>query len=95
MFGIIVSALNTFLAFFVRSVVAKFFVFASLFAIVTGFIPYLTDLLPSAEPLQHAFGSLPNSIWYFLQPFKISFGLNIVLSSLATRFIIRRIPIIG
>ena len=40
-------------------------------------------------------GGVPASVWYFLDLFNVSVGMGYVVPALATRFIIRRIPLIG
>lgn len=95
MFGILLSALNAITAFVLQKVVMKFVIFAALLAVVVGFIPFVVQLLPTTTALSQAFAAIPNWIWYWLQPFKLSFGIPLVLSAYATRFIIRRIPVIG
>jgi hypothetical protein len=36
-----------------------------------------------------------NSTWYFLDVFMVQTGIAMVVSAYTTRFIIRRIPVIG
>ena len=52
-------------------------------------------LFPTADSLTGALGGIPTAVWYFLDLFAFSQGLPIVLAAVATRFIIRRIPVIG
>lgn len=95
MFGILVSALNTALAFVLRSLLVKFVVFFALWFITTEFIAILAPLLPNASALSSSLGGIPSAVWYFLDLFNVSAGVPILLSAWVTRFIIRRIPIIG
>jgi len=95
MFGIVVSALFTMLGFVLRSVLVKFVVFFALFFITTSFITLLVPLLPGATALRDAFAGLAPGVWYFLDIFKIGFGISACLTAYVTRFIIRRIPVIG
>lgn len=97
MFGIFLSALNAALAFLVRSVIVKFAVFFGLFFVTTEFMQVLVSsgLLPSAGSISSPLGSMPSAVWYFLDLFNVSAGIPLVLSAYATRFIIRRIPVIG
>ncbi|WP_375790341.1 DUF2523 family protein [Escherichia coli] len=39
--------------------------------------------------------NIPDSLKYFFSVFKVIDGTNIILSAFVTRFIIRRIPVIG
>ncbi|WP_293932762.1 DUF2523 family protein [Iodobacter sp.] len=97
MYGILLSALNTILGFVVRSIIVKFVLFFSLFFIVTEFIQVLigSGLLPHANSISSALGAIPASVWYFLDLFNVSSGIPLILSAYVTRFIIRRIPVIG
>lgn len=97
MFGIVLSALNSVLGFVLRSVIVKFAVFFGLFFITTEFVQVLTasGLLPSAQSLHGLFSGIPSGVWYFLDLFSFAVGFPALLSAWATRFIIRRIPIIG
>ncbi len=97
MFGILLSALNAALAFVVRSVIVKFAVFFALFFITTEFIQVLLSagILPTASSLGSSLGGIPAATWYFLDLFNVSSGIPLILSAYVTRFIIRRIPVIG
>lgn len=97
MFGIVLSALNATLGFIFRGVLVKFVVFFGLFYVVTEFVDVLLNsgLLPSSAGLGDAFGGVPAGVWYFLDLFNFSAGFALVLSAYVSRFIIRRIPLIG
>jgi len=97
MFGIFLSAINAALAWLVRSVLVKFVIFFALFFVVTEFVSVLvSQLLPSGDGgLAAAFSAQYSSVWYFLDLFQIPLGVPLVLSAYVTRFIVRRIPIIG
>lgn len=97
MFGIFLSALNAALAFVLRSVIAKFFVFFALFFVTTEFVQVLiaSGLLPSASSISSGLGGIPSAVWYFLDLFNVSSGVQLIFSAYAARFIIRRIPVIG
>ncbi len=95
MFGIVLSALNAVLAFVVRSIIVKFVIFFGLFFITTEFIAVIGTILPTGSDLSAALGGVPGDVWYFLDLFNVSAGIPILLSAWVTRFIIRRIPVIG
>lgn len=95
MFGILVSALYTVLGFLVRSALVKFVVFFALFYITTELMTVVIPLLPNASSMLNAFSMQAPGVWYFLDIFKVGFGISISLSAFVTRFIIRRIPLIG
>ena len=95
MFGIFLSALNAVLGFVLRSVIVKFVLYFGLFFITTEFIGLLAPRLPDGSALSGALAGIPAGVWYFLDLFNASAGIPIVLSAWVTRFIIRRIPLIG
>lgn len=100
LFGIMVSALRTVLAFVLRSAVVKFVTFFALFFVVKEFVNVLvsSQLYPGAtqsSALSSSLSGIPPSVWYFLDLFSASAGITSVVSAYATRFIIRRIPVIG
>ncbi|ENS1319569.1 DUF2523 family protein [Proteus mirabilis] len=82
--------------FIFKGIVAKFFLFSALFYVTTEFIPIIIDwFLPKPTNLAELFGSLPDAIWYFLNLLQFPLGVPLVISAMLTRFIIRRLPIIG
>ncbi|MEQ9857056.1 DUF2523 family protein [Pectobacterium versatile] len=90
------SALYVALGFLLRSVVMKFAVMFGLFFIVQEFVPVLLSLINvSPLPLVELFSQLPDSAWFFLNLFQVPTGMALMISAIVTRFIIRRIPLIG
>jgi hypothetical protein len=95
MFGILLSATFSALAWLVRSVLVKFVVFFGLWFVTTEFMAVVAPLLPGSEAVFTTLHSLPPSMVYFMDIFKLPIGLSLCFSSLLTRFVIRRIPLIG
>ena len=95
MFGILVSAFNLILGWLVRSVLVKFVVFFALYFVTTQFVGVIASWLPTGSGLTSAFGGVSAATWYFLDLFALSVGLPAVISACLTRFIIRRLPVIG
>lgn len=95
MFGILLSAFNVALGYVFRSILVKFVIYFGLFFVTTEFISVIGYLLPNSSSLSAAFGGIPGDVWYFLDLFNISAGVPILLSASVTRFVIRRIPVIG
>ena len=95
MFGILISALNTLLGFVFRSLIIKFVVFFALYFVVQGFVEILVELLPDSSNLSSLFANLSDGFWYFINLSKLPQGISMIISAMATRFIIRRIPVIG
>jgi hypothetical protein len=95
MFGILVSAFYSVLAWVVRSVLVKFVVFFGLYFITTEFIEVLVSLMPSSTELSSAFAAIPSGMWWMMDMMQFNVGVPMCLSAYLTRFIIRRVPIIG
>lgn len=95
MFAILVSAAMKVFAWLLGSVVIKFVVLTALFIIVNEFGSLVSGFMPSLGPLSTALGGIPASVWYFLDLFNVSTGIPMLLSAYASRFFIRRIPVIG
>jgi hypothetical protein len=85
-------------AFIFRDVVIKFFVFTTIFLLLRVFVPLAIEyLLPflGIDGLTSAFSGLSPGVWYFLDFFGISAGVPLLISAAVTRFLIRRLPVIG
>lgn len=95
MFGILLSALNTALAWVFRSVLVKFGVFFGLYFITSEFTDFIVTLIPDTSSVTGTLSGIGAGTWYFLNVFQITQGLSLVVSAYATRFVIRRIPVIG
>ena len=95
MFGILVSAFNSILAWVFRSVLVKFVVFFALYFITTEFVTVISGLLPTSTALNGALSGISANTSYCLDVFAVQQGLALVVSAYATRFLIRRIPVIG
>lgn len=95
MFGILLSAGNALLGWLVRGAVVKFVVFMALYWIVFELVSVLVGMLPDSSNLNSAFAGISAATWYFLDLFAFSTGFPLVVSAFVTRFIVRRIPVIG
>ncbi|HHD0788694.1 TPA: DUF2523 family protein [Yersinia enterocolitica] len=51
--------------------------------------------MPAKSEVYLLFSMLPDYFYYFINLMKVPEGIKIVFSALLTRFIIRRIPVIG
>lgn len=95
MFGILVSAGMRILSFVLGSVVIKFVVFFALLFVTQEFFQLISSMIPQSARVNFALSSIPASVWYFLDLFNISAGLSALFSAYTTRFLIRRLPVIG
>jgi len=95
MFRILFSAFNSALGFVFRSIIVKFAVFFGLFFVVTEFIPILIEVISKYFLNVNIFNQLPDGVIYFLNVFQFPSGASLCLSAYLTRFVIRRIPVLG
>ncbi len=97
MFGIVLSALNAALGPLLSAIFIKALVFTAFAAIVAFAIAGLTaaGILPDVSVVLSSFGGLPSFTIWILQLFRFDLAVNLCFSAMATRFIIRRIPLIG
>ena len=95
MFGILLSAGNALLGWLVRGVLVKFVVMGALYWIVAELVGVMASWLPTGAGLTSAFGGISAATWYFLDLFAFSNGVPLLIAALVTRFLIRRIPVIG
>ena len=81
-----------------REVVVKAVVFLVLFALVAFLVPYAVGYLGnliSPGGLTAAFSGIPAGVWYFLDLFRLDIGFPLAISALVSKFLIRRLPVIG
>ena len=95
MFGILVSAGMRILGSLLGSAVIKFVVFFALLFIVNEFFQIVGSMIPQAGAVNLVLGGIPGSVWYFLDLFNVSAGFSAIFSAYTTRFLIRRLPVIG
>lgn len=95
MFGRVLSALFSFAGWLFKSAMVKWVFYFALFFFCTEIIQLLTPLLPGASSLSSAFAGLSPGLWYFLDTFKADYGVTACLGAFVTRFVIRRLPVIG
>lgn len=97
MFAIMVSALNTALAWVFRVLVFKAMVFGVLYYITTEFTAAVMSHLGgnSVDALGNAIGGLPSGALYFIGLLRLDVGIPMIFAAYATGFAIRRLPVIG
>lgn len=81
-----------------RGVVIKFVILSGLFAIMAIVVPKIIELIAphiGVSALNNAFGAIPPSMWWFIDMFQLDMGIPLLLSAVVTRFLIRRMPVIG
>jgi hypothetical protein len=95
MFAILASVFNGALGWVFRVVIVRFVVLVALAAVVAEMAQVLIGLLPSWMSFAGLFGGFTPLLWYFVDMFRLDYGLPIIVSAYVTRFLIRRIPVIG
>lgn len=97
MWGILVSAFNVALGWLVRGVVIKFVILSAIYYVVTWIAEAVLSQLDISPltGLQTVINGIPDGILYFLGVFRFDVGLPLLLGAMLTKFIIRRLPIIG
>jgi hypothetical protein len=96
----LLSFAGTFVTWFFKEAMMKFLIFTSVFLLVSFFVPYIVKLLipfiglgDLAHGISEAFSN--SGVCFVLNFFRIEYGLKLLISALASRFLIRRIPFIG
>lgn len=86
------------LTWLIRDVVVKFVVFSAVFALVVFLVPkavaYLGNFI-NPGGLTSAFGVVGPGVWFFLDFFQLGYGVPLLISAWVSRFLIRRLPVIG
>lgn len=81
-----------------RTIVVKFVILTAVFAVMAIVIPKAIELIApflGVTSLNAAFGGVDSGVWYFLDFFALDYGLPLLISAVVTRFLIRRLPLIG
>ena len=81
-----------------KTIVIKFVVLTALLAVVSFLVPYAVSHLTSftnVSSLNSAFSGIPDGLWWVLDFFRLDYGLPLVISAFISRFLIRRLPVIG
>jgi hypothetical protein len=97
MYGILISAANYLLGWFVRGVVIKFIILSAIYYVVTWIAESVLaqlDISPLTG-LQTVIDGIPAGVLWFASKLRFDIGLPLILGAMLTKFIIRRLPIIG
>ncbi len=95
MYGILISAFNTILAWVFQQVVVKFVVLFALYFVIQAFVSVLGSFIPNPSSMTGALSGLTTGTWWFLDLFAFSQGASMIITAMVYRFLIRRIPLIG
>ena len=69
-------------------------IFSWLTDILAFSVSSIMGLIPSQLSLS-ALSQIPSGVWYFLDIFQLTFGLEVLIASLVARFLLRRLPFVG
>jgi hypothetical protein len=84
------------IAWIVRGIVVKFGAYTAMFLFVTEVVKYLAAKMNiDSSKLASSFSALPEGSGYFITITRLDIGLQLIISAIILRFIIRRIPMIG
>jgi len=81
-----------------RTIIVKFVIFTAVFALVIFLVPFAVGYLSnfiSTTAFTSAFSGLPAGIWYFCDLFRLDYGVPLLIAAYVSRFLIRRLPVIG
>lgn len=81
-----------------RGVVIKFVILTSVFAVMAIVVPLAIDLIApkiGVTGMSSAFAGLGSDVWFYLDFFALGYGIPLLISAAVTRFLIRRLPLIG
>lgn len=90
--------LASLLSFLFTEVVIKFIVLGVIFVVITFVLPLLMDfanLTQYTNLFSNFLNQLPDFFHYLLTVFRFDFGLPLFFSALITRWIIKRLPLVG
>lgn len=85
-------------AWLVREVVIKASVIAGLYWLMVYLMPVVWDYASGfvgAGSLTNLFNAVPDGVYWFLYALKFDVGIPLVISAYISRFLIRRLPVVG
>ena len=97
MFGILLSALNAAIGPVLSAIFIKAIIFTAFSAVVVFILAGLANagILPDVNSVLESLNGFPSFGLYLLTLFRFDLAIKLCFSAVATRFIIRRIPLIG
>jgi len=81
-----------------KTVASKVIILGSVFALVYWLMPFMITLLPDfmdGSQITDIFNQMPDSFYWIFNLFALDIGFSLVMLALISRFLIRRLPIIG
>ena len=81
-----------------RDIIIKFVIFTAMFAVIALLVPFAIQYLGGfigVGGLNSAFSGLGAGVWWWLDAFNATAGIPLLISAFVSRFLIRRLPVIG
>lgn len=95
MWAIFTNAINYVFRLFFAVAPIKFLILVGLALIFDVLLDILFSFLPAWLNPQNILSQIPDGMGYFLNLAALDIGFPLMMSAVATRFLIRRIPFIG
>jgi hypothetical protein len=95
MYGILISAFNTILGFLLKKLIVQFVILFGLYFVIQAFVSVLGSFIPKPSDISGGLAGIASGSWYFMDLFAFSQGASLVVAAMVSKFLIRRIPIIG
>lgn len=94
---LVTAALSTFFTWVFRKAVIVFLITTSIYFLIEFLGPMVVRLLANYTGINPVtlLNDIPPAIWWFVSAFRIDFAVKVIFAALGTRFLIRRIPVIG
>lgn len=92
------AILAPFVSWIFRVVVVKFVILTGIFAVMAIVIPAAITLIAphiGVTSLSSSLGGMDSGVWWVLDYFALDYGVPLLISAAVTRFLIRRLPVIG
>jgi hypothetical protein len=84
--------------FLIREAVVKFLIFTGLYLLIAFLVPYAIEFISpfiGVSSLTDSFNMVSPGVWFFVDFFRLDFGVPLLISAFIARFLIRRLPIVG
>lgn len=95
MWGLLTSAFNGAFGILLREITVKFLVFTAVTLLIAAIMAVVVDFMPSETNLTELFELLPDAAWYFINLAELPFGIQVVFTAVATRFVFGMLPVVG
>jgi len=95
MYGILLSAGSLLLENLVKTLIGKVVLAGVFYGVIAIVLPHLLSLVPAYQPIVDKISNVSPGIAWWLVFFKFPQGFAMIVSAYFTRFVIRRLPMVG